>query len=305
MREIRRKCKASRHFGPQDISGNRFFIILRSLTAESAQRILAERDGLANFGVPNYYDDQRFGSLGESREFIAQPWCQGNYERALWLAIAEPNTHDRPQDRDEKEIIRRRWNDWVACKAELRKSSRRSIITYLVDHPTRFREAVALLRQDLRSLWLAAFQSDLWNQCLAAQLHSAMAADSLWPVTLATAEVPFFSRLSEAESQQLGDLVLPLPSARLHLEPGPLLDLYERVISQRGLALRELRVKYPRDSFFSKGDRQAIVKPSQLRIDLTGADELNEGRQRVTLQFILPRGSYATILVKRLTLPHS
>ena len=134
--------QASRHFGPQDISANRFRIVMRNLSDQTARRILSDADSVSQFGVPNYYDDQRFGSLGESGEFIAKPWCLGDYERALWLAIAEPNTHDRPTDKSEKEIIRHLWGDWVECKEALRKSSRRSIITYLVDHPTRFREAL-------------------------------------------------------------------------------------------------------------------------------------------------------------------
>ena len=293
--------QASRHFGPHDISSNRFYIVLRNLTAAAAEQIVDKRDAVSQFGVPNYYDDQRFGSLGESGEFIAKPWCQGNYERALWLAIAEPNTHDRPRDRDEKEILRRYWGDWPSCKSLLEKSSRRSVITYLVDHPTRFREAFALQRQDLRSIWLAAFQSDLWNRCLAETLRATIAPERLWSVPLATSDAPFFDELAAAESGALDNCLLPLPSARLHLDEGPILDLYERVAGEQGLALRELRVKYPRDSFFSKGERSAVVKPEQLRTDLSGRDELNDGRQRVTLQFILPRGSYATILVKRLT----
>ena len=294
--------QANRPFGPQDISANRFHIVLRNLTEQAAQKILSVRESLSQFGVPNFYDDQRFGSLGESGEFIARPWCLGDYERTLWLAIAEPNSHDRPNDRDEKEIIRQLWGDWIACKGALRKSSSRSIITYLVDHPTRFREAVALLRQDLRSLWLAAYQSDLWNRCLAARLIQSVHSDRLYAVQLATSQVPFFTGLSADEDRELGGLTMPLPSARLHLEPGPLLDLYERVLAEQGLSLRELRVKYPRDSFFSKGERQAIVKPENLRIDRHSDDDLNPGRQRLTLEFILPRGAYATILVKRLTI---
>lgn len=294
--------QASRPFEPHDIAANRFHIVMRNLTTEAAQQILSCRESLERHGVPNYYDDQRFGSLGESGEFIAQPWCQGNYERALWLAIAEPNTHDRPNDRDEKETLRHFWGDWVACKAALRKSSARSIVTYLVDHPERFREAFALLRQDMRSLWLAAFQSDLWNRCLAATIRQHVAPDQTFPVSLATAEVPFFTTLGESADQTLSNLQLPLPSARLHLEPGPLLDLYEEVLSPLGLALRELRVKYPRDSFFSKGERPAVIKPQDLRMHQADHDDRNEGRKRLTLEFVLPRGAYATIVVKRLTL---
>ena len=289
--------QANRPFGPQDITANRFQIVMRNLTDEAAQKVIAARNSLAEFGVPNFYDDQRFGSLGESGEFIGRPWCLGDYERALWLAIAEPNSHDRPNDRDEKEIIRRLWGDWVACKATLRKSSSRSIITYLVDHPERFRDAFALLRQDLRSLWLAAYQSDLWNRCLAARLGQSIPASRTFPVQLATSQVSFFTELTESETTELQGLALPLPSARLHLDPGPLLDLYETILAEQGLALRELRVKYPRDSFFSKGERTAIVRPTEFKIGRQDADELNEGRHRLTLEFVLPRGSYATIVI--------
>lgn len=294
--------QARRPFGPADISANRFRIVLRNLTTGVAERYPDECQSVARFGIPNYYDDQRFGSLGESGEFIARPWCLGDYERALWLAIAEPNSHDRPIDRDEKEIIRRLWGDWAECKMALSRSSRRSVITYLVDHPERFREAFALQRQDLRSLWLAAFQSDIWNRCLATVLRQSLFSSPIWNVPLATLDAAFYRRLTGDEEAVVSRLLLPLPSARLHMEPGPVLELYEQVIGQQGMALREMRVKYPRDSFFSKGERQAVVRPDHLKIDSIEEDDLNVGRKRVTLQFELPRGSYATILVKRLTM---
>jgi len=292
--------QAARAFGPKDISANRFRVVMRNLTPDAAERIVAQQEDLEQSGVPNYFDDQRFGSLGVSGEFIAKPWCLGDYERALWLGLAEPNPHDRPGDQAEKQTIRDLWGKWIECKAALPKSSRRSIVTYLCDHPTRYRDALALFRQDLRSLWLAAFQSDLWNLILSAWLQQHIATDRLFKVTLATANVPFFERLTESERSALQSTVLPLPSARLHLEPGPILDLYESVLADEGLALRELRVKYPRDSFFSKGERAAIVLPRQLRLQ-ADPDDLNAGRSRVTVEFVLPRGAYATIFVKRLT----
>lgn len=292
--------QSDRAFGPHDIAANRFHIVMRNLTHGAAHEIVAQREAVARDGVPNYFDDQRFGSLGASGEFIAKPWCLGDYERALWLALAEANAHDRPGDKVEKELIRDLWGKWIECKAALSKSSRRSIVTYLCDHPTRFREALALMRQDMRSLWLAAFQSDLWNLILSAWLQQHVDPSRLQSVTLATANVPFFTELTDAERTLLAETPLPLPSARLKLEPGPILTLYEQVIADEGLSLRELRVKYPRDAFFSKGERSALLIPRELKIH-SGDDDLYPGRQRVTLQFVLPRGCYATILVKRLT----
>ncbi|MBM4076361.1 MAG: tRNA pseudouridine(13) synthase TruD, partial [Planctomycetes bacterium] len=124
--------------------------------------------------------------------------------------------------------------------------------------------------------------------------------DRLFAVNLATANVPFYSSLTDAERNGLLKTSLPLPSARLHLEEGPLRTLYESVLADEGLSLRELRVKYPRDAFFSKGERSAIMVPGEFQIHQTD-DDLNPDQQKIVLQFVLPRGSYATILVKRLT----
>jgi tRNA pseudouridine13 synthase len=294
--------QSPRPFGPQDIAANRFRLVLRNLPEAQAEKILSLKDALSRDGVPNYFDDQRFGSLGHSGEFLAAPWCRGDYERTLWLAIAEPNPHDRPEDREEKETLRTCWGDWLRCKADLPRSSRRSIVTFLCDHPTDFRRAVALLRQDLRSLYLAAFQSFLWNRIVAETLTDRVAADRRFEVALDIARLPFFRELSDDERSTLHALTLPLPSARLHFEPDdPREPLYSKVVREAGgLELRELRVKYPRDTFFSKGERSAVMVPRDCRM-ASGPDELNAGRHAVTLEFVLPRGAYATIVIKRLT----
>jgi tRNA pseudouridine13 synthase len=92
----------------------------------------------------------------------------------------------------------------------------------------------------------------------------------------------------------------PLPSARLKIDAGRTLDLIESVTAEEGLERRQLRVKYPRDSFFSKSSRQTMIAVPRLEFSLSD-DELYPAKQKVTLEFDLPRGSYATILVKRLT----
>jgi tRNA pseudouridine13 synthase len=91
--------------------------------------------------------------------------------------------------------------------------------------------------------------------------------------------------------------MLPLPSARLKLDDHPLKAVYDCVLAPEGMELRQVRVKYPRDSFFSKGERPAVFWPADLSRDLA-ADDLYPQRQKLTLRFTLPRASYATILIK-------
>ena len=61
-----------------------------------------------------------------------------------------------------------------------------------------------------------------------------------------------------------------------------------------------MKIKGMDKPYFSKGERVACVRPTGW--SCTGdADDLNRGRRKLTLRFELPRGSYATMLVKRIT----
>jgi tRNA pseudouridine13 synthase len=284
----------------KDITGNRFSIVLRDLSSEQTASALTALEVIARDGLPNYFDNQRFGSLGNSGQFIAQPWCLGNYDRAVWLAYADENVHDRPADRTEKQALRDHWGDWRKCRELVRNPERRRLIEFLAAYPDDFRRAIALPRQDLRSLWLAAFQSHLWNQMLAAVIRRCCRSAPLIEQTIGRRMVPLFTRLTETERVELRPMLLPLPSARLHLEPGRLQTLIDEALAAEGMELRQVRVKYPRDSFFSKGERAAVVALADLSHS-AAADELHPGREKLALQFTLPRGAYATILVKRLT----
>lgn len=295
--------RVERPFEAGDIRANRFDLALRAMTSGDVARAQEALPALARWGLPNYFDDQRFGSVGSSGEFIAEPWIRGDYERTLWLALAEPNRSDRPEERSEKELLRQHWGEWRECKRLLSRSHRRSIVTFLDDRPGDFKGAWARVNQDLRSLYLAAFQSQLWNELLAALIRRHAPADALVEVGLRTGSLPFFHRLTDDASAVLSEAMLPLPSARIRpddiVEPA-MRELVQKTLSRRGLELRMLRVKYPRDTFFSKNWRRAVVPAVGLEHSTT-ADELHPGRQVLRLRFELPRGSYATILIKRLT----
>jgi tRNA pseudouridine13 synthase len=287
-----------RPFSSKDIAANAFVVVLRDLSDEEDAGVAGALDAAVRQGVPNYFNEQRFGSLGASGEFAAQPWCGGDYERALWLFLADPNPHDRPRQRSERSSIREHWGDWARIASELGRSPARNVVGFLAGRPTDFRGAIAHVRQDLRSIALAAFQSFLWNEWLAALVREQFAS-GLLKIPLAGQALPFPRDPSAAEIEGLRTVELPLPSARIHGREGPWKGLLERVLGQHGLALRQLRVKYPRDSFFSKGDRAALVSPSGAECRLE-TDERFSGRRKATLRFELPRGSYATIVTRRI-----
>jgi len=301
--------QVSRAFTASDIEGNRFTIILRDMTTEEVEQAKTAAEAVRRDGLPNYFDDQRFGSLGVSGEWIARPWCLGNWERTLWLALADPHRDDRSDDKKQKAILRDHWGRWGECKQALDRSHRRSIVTFLADKEAAgkqidFRGAFCNLNIDLRGLYLSAFQSALWNRMLTRRLTENAVPESIIPFELNSGPACFVTSFLSPWSGSVASPIedeLPLPSARGKLEEGPTLDLLNAVVAEEGLEKRQLRVKYPRDSFFSKSCRKTVIAIPELDFE-SADDELYPKRQKVKLAFDLPRGSYATILVKRLTM---
>ncbi len=291
--------QASRPFASGDITGNRFCITLRDVDRDAIDRARQAVDRIRHDGLPNYFDQQRFGSVGQSGEFIVRAWCEGDYERAMWLALADPNPHDRPEDRAERRLVREHWGQWDRCRKKLRRWPWREVASHLALHPGDFRGASEVLRGDLRSLWAAAFQSYLWNRMLARLLRDRCRAGQLAEVAIGRWTLPFPRELDAQDREWLARWRLPLPTARTRLEEGPVKQLADRVLAAEGLEWSRLRLKYPRRTFFSKGDRAALIVAEGLEIQWR-ADELAPGRQAMVLRFDLPRGSYATLLTKRL-----
>jgi tRNA pseudouridine13 synthase len=77
--------------------------------------------------------------------------------------------------------------------------------------------------------------------------------------------------------------------------------LMQAVVAEEGFELSHMKLKGMREPFFSKGDRPAVFVPAGLTYE-SGADEHHPGRQKLVLAFELPRGCYATMLVKRITI---
>jgi tRNA pseudouridine13 synthase len=61
-----------------------------------------------------------------------------------------------------------------------------------------------------------------------------------------------------------------------------------------------MRVKHFKDCFFARGERPLVLEPRDLK-HASATDDLYPGRQKLSLEFTLPRGAYATMIIKRVT----
>ncbi|MGE3806621.1 MAG: tRNA pseudouridine(13) synthase TruD, partial [Gemmataceae bacterium] len=146
-----------RAYSSKDIRANRFALTVRDLNEAEVMASRTTVVDVARAGLPNYFDDQRFGSVSAgSHDFMARAWVLDQYEDALKLALAAPYEFDRAEEKREKQILRECWGDWPRCKERLGKGHARCLVTYLVDHPTDYRGTLRRLRPVLASLYLSA-----------------------------------------------------------------------------------------------------------------------------------------------------
>lgn len=282
------------------IRANQFRITLRELHPDTTARAEAALTAVGRDGLPNYFDDQRFGSVQGHGTFVARYLIDGQFEAALRFALTAPYEYDRAADRRAKQVLTHHWGDWAACYTALPPGEARTAAAHLAHHPGDFQGAITRLNADQRGLHLSVYQSHLWNKLLGRWLEIQLQPGQRRLIPLRLGEFPFPIDLDNATREELANLQLPLPSARLHLDAtDPRLPTLQAVLAEEGLELRQLRVKGVRSLFFSKGERAAHIQPGDLTW-VIHEDDLHHGQRKLALAFTLPRGAYATLLVKRL-----
>ena len=96
--------------------------------------------------------------------------------------------------------------------------------------------------------------------------------------------------------------MLPVPGYDSVVTDGEVRRILSEVLADEGIRLADLRVRQMRRIVVHGVQRPALVMPEDLTASAGADDELYPGRKKMTLGFFLPRGSYATILVKRIGL---
>jgi tRNA pseudouridine13 synthase len=285
-------------YASENIEANRFRVTIRAMTDEQVGAAMRALEEVRNVGVPNYYDDQRFGSVSHGGPFVAKQIILGEYEAGLQNALTAPYAFERSAQKKEKAVLRRHWGDWRLCRQML---PRNRIVEYLFANPDDFHGALERLPPELRTLYLSAYQSHLWNRMLADWLTEHVRHQELIAVTLRLGELPMPRRLPKDVLALVRDLALPLHSARNHLDDAdPRKPFFDRILEEEGLALEQFKLKGFHALFFSKGERAAWCFPRDLEAR-EARDEEHGRKMKLTLRFELPRGSYATLVTKRIT----
>jgi tRNA pseudouridine13 synthase len=263
--------RAARPVASEDILANRFRIVVRDLAPDDTAALPARIEAVKKDGLPNYFDDQRLGGASPARGFVAKLLSEGRAEEAVRLAIARPSPKDPRRERLEKKLVAEKWGRWAELSREVQGEAG-GIIRRLARAPTDFAGAFRGLDARLRALFVAQYQSWLWNEAAVAAVRAAVARERRFEIMYRGGALVFWRALEEAERAAL--------PAILPLETFP----FPRAC---GVAAKT-------------GARRLILQPAVLEAAAAEPDEAFPGRLAVTLEIELPRGAYATLVAKRL-----
>ncbi len=277
--------------------GNSFEIVLRDLGQDELLRLRANAAGVVQDGLPNYFDDQRFGCLAHGQGFLMRAVLRGDYETALRQLLAQPSEQARGGDVKLKRLLATHWGDWDVCARIARGPFYGRVLQHLRAQPRDFRGALLLVPTRTKLIHAYAYQSWLWNRAIDGMLRGVLRRGAM--LDTLSGRLLAWERPAPALIRRLEQLDAPLfaPDG----EDGD--AEYERalvaVLREQGFA-RRFAVPPMAGLQLRAEPRAVVVRPTGFELSETLADEFEPGRRKVVVRFGLPRGSYATLVIKRL-----
>ncbi len=278
---------------PRDLEGNQFEVVIRDLSEVEARGFGATMLQLETYGLPNYFDDQRFGSL-TSDGFIGKEILKRDAEQVVRMYLAKAMVGDPREIRQFKRLVAEHWGEWGFLLHQApRPSNFRSVITYLKDHPNEYRKAANLIQDRLLSIYLSAYQSWVWNEIVGAYIDQTLVPAARIRVMRGEFPVPE----PDETMRELQTVLVELPRLTACYE-GPFEAVSAEVFEKEQLELREFKARILRRVYLTKGERTVAFAPWGVSSEPPEPDALHSERWQVQVNFGLNAGQYATLVLK-------
>ncbi|WP_121742663.1 tRNA pseudouridine(13) synthase TruD [Natronorubrum halophilum] len=321
--EVVGRAGRSLEFG--DLAGNAFELVVSDLgRPENAAAIAAELHAFGGLesassddetsvsvGVPNFFGQQRFGSRRPVTHEVGLEIARRDWEGAVMAYLGNP-TDAEPEGTQAARAFVQETRDWQEALERFPNRLRyeRSMLHGVVEcdgepGPKDFRAALERVPSNLQRLFVHAAQSYAFNLMLSERLERGLPfdrpvegdvacfADTDAPEGL---ELPDTDRLQRVDERRVSSVTrhcergrafvtAPLVGTETELADGEQGEIEHAVLDDLGLEPADFDLP---GEFHSTGTRRAILVRTPLEYE---TDPL-------TLSFALPKGSYATVVLR-------
>lgn len=299
--------------------GNDFVITIRNIEKiiNLEDVIKSIIDKIVENGVPNYFGLQRFGSLRPNSHLIGFHLLNQDYESAYEEFVTKTYSTESPKAKKARNKLKLD-HDYEKALEYFPKSLNYELdmIHFLKDHPGNYKGAINTLPTRLKMLLISSFQSYLFNKLVSLRLKKdipllkPVKGDAICILEEENGNMtqvkytyggPHDKNLEEAIKLKRGVIVAPLVGINANLDEFPLMKtLFDEIIQQEGIDISIFNSELF-EKFKLKGSYRPIyMKPAGLKILELSEDEFHSGKMKLTIEFSLVRGSYATLILREL-----
>jgi tRNA pseudouridine13 synthase len=282
------------------IAGNRFRITLRECCPEIGERISQVLDAAASLRLPNFYGPQRFGTRDSLTHLVGRAMIQGKFEEAVRILLCKPRSADDEQTIEARRLMAEGKYEEGGMLLPERQDIEKAVARRLAREPGNSIRAMRAAPIAVRRLYAQAFQSYLFNR------------------TLSRATAKGIDISSPQPGDNWGELAHDgLNLAKVHGVREPIIEGAVPLVQLLGFAYRNYGSRFdeciqkvmeeeqvePRE-FFVKAMQEVSIEGGFRRPHLAVSEPTSEVSGEVAvLGFALPRGGYATVLLREIIKP--
>lgn len=292
---------------PGHLAGNRFSIRIRDVAATSVLAVQRILERLHRSGIPNRIGEQRFGHL-QQNHLIGRAMILGEFEKALDLLLRPSPSHPEFQPQARLAYAEGRYAD--ALTAMPRHLNAESQALRQLVRGAKAKRAFFGIEENARRFYLTAFQSAVFNAVLDERMlagtfdrlllgdlafkHDNRAVFAVDPQVLEDPQTA--ARLARFEISPSG----PMWTAGMPRAGGAIDDAEVAALGRLGITPSQLAEFASQHGELLDGERRPLRIPL---IDPDAEGGADEHGTYVRVMFELPRGSFATVVLREIMKP--
>ncbi len=275
------------------LRGNRFKIKVEVKGGIPVNWVYEHGDMISQYGVANYYDDQRFASVDKDARFPIRELILKRYEKALYYILAQSSYGEARKTKRFRSFLQKNWGSFSECVKLSPPGWEKNVLTLLATKKssnTTYKKALSMVHKEYLFFLCNSYQSYLWNKVVLEFL------ESLGVISLRlngkVCDFGFYLTLDKDTFNSLKQTHIPLPGPKIDVEE-PIKDFFYNILKKEGISCIELfRTRIP-GAVFKSSLRPIIVFPKIYSLKPVGMGKW-------VCEFFLPKGAYATLIIKRI-----
>jgi len=300
--------------------GNKFRITIRaieysvSVTQEIVETVSKELSILG--GIPNFFGHQRFGTIRSITHHIGKALVLGNLEEAALTFLAQPSPYEHSESREARQRLAAE-KDWKKALQYFPRNLHyeRLMLQHLSKRKGDYAGAFRKLPIKLRKLFIQAYQSYLFNRFLSQRLRQGILLNELqkgdYVVQVDNQGLPTgeFNQLTSLanvkEDLRRGKIQLAIPLIGFKQSPssGVQGEIERKILETEQVTPENFLVSCMPELRAGGEVRPIMARIIDFSISDVSDDPINATRRKVSLGFMLNRGSYATVLLREFMKP--